>query len=157
MQLTFAAGKWRNGVHATARGKGRWNGYRVCIVVSMVSLVGACLFVHSGPCLLLQATKRTTLFCIVERARTVRNSFLLCGDDREKWKLLVLFLFFGKYVESRRMFVRLSKVSQDYTENNFESICDSERKKMKNYFEVSSALRSDLEVKWYEELCHNFW
>ncbi|XP_012342196.1 uncharacterized protein LOC105735507 [Apis florea] len=35
------------------RGEGRWNGYRVCIV----------------------ATKRTTLFCIVERARTVRNSF----------------------------------------------------------------------------------
>lgn len=55
------------------------------------------------------------------------------------------------------MFVGPSKVSQDYTENNFESICDSERKKMKNYFEVSSVLRSDLKVKWYEELCHNFW
>lgn len=35
------------------RGEGRWNGYRVCIVVSTVSLVDACLFVHSGLGLLL--------------------------------------------------------------------------------------------------------
>lgn len=39
-QLTFAAGKWRNGVHA--RGKGRWNDYRVCIG-GKHGFIGRCL------------------------------------------------------------------------------------------------------------------
>lgn len=117
-------------------------------VVSTVSLVDACLFVHSGPGLLLQATKRTTLFCIVERVRTVRNFvFSYAATIARNGSCLssIPFFFFRKYVESRRMFVGF----HDYTENNFGSVCDSEKKKMKNYFEVSSALRPDtLEVKW---------